>query len=221
MRNENTNIRQAVASDIPFLVECIIAAEKSGTDKLSYCTIFDLAEFELRAMLAEILAEDIIGQELCVSGFFVAEAAGTLAGAVCAWVEGSERKPSGILKGNLLLHFLGQQKIGLATANLKLVEELSLSRTRGALQLESIFVARSYRGCGICGQLMAAQQKAAQEKHPEIKTAQIMLMKTNDQAYRAYEKSGFSIVAERASQSPGILDLLPAACKILMEKDVQ
>ena len=87
--------------------------------------------------------------------------------------------------------------------------------------MESIFVATNYRGRGICGALIAAHQSAARQKYPQIPKAQILLMKTNDQAYRAYEKSGFTIVAERESQNPHILDLLPAACKILMEKNLQ
>jgi hypothetical protein len=39
--------RQAKASDIPFLVEAIIAAEKSGTDRLSYATIYGTLFFLL------------------------------------------------------------------------------------------------------------------------------------------------------------------------------
>lgn len=218
---EKINIRQATANDIPFLVECIVAAEKSGTDKLSYCTIFDLTELELRVTLSEMLAEDIIGQELCVSGFLVAQVGSELAGAVCAWVEGAERKPSGILKSNLLLHFFGQQKIRLAAENLKLIEELALPRTRGALQLESVFISTKYRGRNVCGSLMSAHFDAARQKYPEIQKAQIMLTRTNDRAYSAYKKSGFAVVTQRESLNPRILDLLPAACKILMEKNLQ
>ncbi len=37
-------IRPATIADAPFLAETIIEAEKSGTDKLSYTTIFGLSE---------------------------------------------------------------------------------------------------------------------------------------------------------------------------------
>ena len=81
-------------------------------------------------MLREVLAEDITGQELCVSGFLVAEMSGQLAGAVCSWVEGTKGKASTIIKGNVLLHFLGRERIAAAAAKLKLMEELTLAYER-------------------------------------------------------------------------------------------
>lgn len=211
-------VRKAADADIPFLVEAIIAAEKSGTDKLSYCTIFKLEESELRTLLSELLSEDITGQELCVSGFLVAEIDGQLAGAVCSWVEGAEGKPSAILKGNVLLHFFGRERITAAAATLKLMEELSLERTPGALQLESVYVPRQHRGRGICGRLLTAHEQIARAEYPSVSKAQILLAKTNDSAYKAYEKSGFSITDEQESHDPRVLELLPASCRILMEK---
>ena len=50
--------RKAEEKDIPFLIETIIAAEKSGTDVFSYSKIFELPELEIRKILADILAED-------------------------------------------------------------------------------------------------------------------------------------------------------------------
>ena len=213
-------IRKAVEADIHFLVDGIIDAEKSGTDRLSYCRIFNIAESELRALLMDVLAEDITGQELCVSGFLIAETEGELAGAVCSWVEGAEGKPSTILKGNVLFHLMGRERIASASANLKLVEQLSLGRMSGALQLESVYVPAQFRGRGICGRLLAAHQHAARRDYPGVDKAQILLAKTNDRAYKAYEKSGFLIAAERQSQDPRILELLPASSRILMEKNL-
>ena len=220
MNDQLIGIRKAAEADIPFLVDGIIAAEKSGTDKLSYCTIFSLAESELRTRLTDILAEDITGQELCVSGFLVAEVGGELAGAVCSWVEGAEGNPSTILKGNVLFHLVGRERIASAAANLKLAEQLSLGRTSGALQLESVYVPGQYRGQGICGRLLAAHMQAARRDYPGVSKVQILLTRTNDSAYKAYERSGFSIAAERQSQDPRILELLPASCRILMEKNL-
>ena len=220
MNDEFIRIRNAVEADIPFLIEGIIAAEKSGTEKLSYCTIFNITESELRTLLAIVLAEDITGQELCVSGFLVAEMNEQRAGAVCSWVEGADGKSSAILKGNLLLHFLGRERIAAAAADLKLMEQLSLARTNGALQLESVYVSAAYRGRGICGKLLATHQQRAQREHPGLSRGQIILAKSNDSAYAAYEKSGFRITAERRSQSPRVLELLPASCRILMEKSL-
>ena len=220
MKTAPVDIRQAVAGDTSFLIESIIAAEKSGTDKLSYCTLFGISEVELRLLLIEILAEDIAGQELCISGFLIAEIEGQPAGAVCSWIEGSGGKPSGILKGNLLFHFFGHARIVAAAENLKLAEDLSLARMGGALQIESVFVPAQFRGRGICRQLIAAHQDEARRRCPQPMKAQIQLVKSNDNAFRAYEKLGFSIVAERQSQNQRIMELLPSASKILMEHDL-
>jgi hypothetical protein len=83
MHDDAFTIRRAVATDIPFLVDVIISAERSGTDKLSYSTLFDLPEAHVRRLLAEMLAEDVTGQELCVSGFLIAEVLHECAGAAC------------------------------------------------------------------------------------------------------------------------------------------
>lgn len=211
-------LRGAIAADIPFLVDGIIAADKSGTDTLSYCTIFNLSEPEFRSTLGEILAENVTGQELCVSDFKIAEVAGTPAAAVCAWVEGTGGKPSGVLKGNLLLHFIGRDRIAAAALKLKLVDELTLHRSPGSLQIESVYVAAAFRGRGLFGQLLAAQLDTCRKRWPATSKAQIVLMKGNTAALRAYERAGFAITQERRCSSPAILDLLPDSCKVLMEK---
>ena len=64
-------IRQAEISDIDFIIEAILEADRSDTDRISYCTIFNLSRVEFRKILREILIEDIQGSELCLSDFLV------------------------------------------------------------------------------------------------------------------------------------------------------
>lgn len=221
MSISNFFVRRAELPDIPFLVDGIIAAEKSGTDKLSYCTIFGLSEQETRSILSEILAEDVRGQELCVSNFQIFESCGVRVGAACAWVEGQAGKPSGVLKGNLLLHYVGRARIVEAAARLKIVEELNFARTPGTLQIESVYVRPDHRGQGIFGHLLDAHVRNLRGKLPVVSKAHIVLVKNNSSAFRAYEKAGFLIVSERTSNEPRILELLPAASKVLMERSLQ
>lgn len=221
MTAANTQVRRAAEGDIPFLVDCIIAAEKSGTDKVSYCNIFGLSEAEFRGMLAEILEEDVPGQELCVSGFLVAELGGRAAGAICSWIEGTGSKASTLIKGNLLMHFIGRERIAAAAPNLKLMETLSLPRAPGALQLESVYVGAGHRGQGICARLLDEHQALARRDHPAVPRAQIILAKGNGAALAAYERAGFAITEERSSPDPRVLDLLPAASKVLMERPLR
>ena len=72
-----SEIRQAGAEDIDFLIEAIIEAEKSGSEMISYCGIFGLSQAELIELMRKMLAEDLEGQQLCISGFAIA--------CVCCW----------------------------------------------------------------------------------------------------------------------------------------
>ena len=54
----NLTIRKATHSDIDFIIEAIIESDKSGTNVVSTCNIFNLTLEEYRAVLANILAED-------------------------------------------------------------------------------------------------------------------------------------------------------------------
>ena len=60
-------IRSATIDDISFLVETIIEAEKSGTDRLSYSTVFGLSNEDTHKYLNDMLKEEIDGCELSVS----------------------------------------------------------------------------------------------------------------------------------------------------------
>jgi len=144
----NISIRKATEKDIPFLIETIIAAEKSGTETIAYCSIFSLGKEEFTELLKNILEEDIQGQELCVSDFLIAEEKGISVGACCGWIEG-ENGTSSSLKANILHYFLGEEKIAEAQGIMKIADALHIEREADALQLESIYIRTEYRGKGI------------------------------------------------------------------------
>ena len=121
-------IRNAKLSDIPFLVETIVEAEKSGTPILSYTTIFGLNEEDAKKYIASMLDEEIDGCELSVSAFLVAELNGKTVGAVCAWIEGAEGVPSSTLKGNLLRFTLPQTCFESIHKINHLINELHIAR---------------------------------------------------------------------------------------------
>ena len=76
--------RNATINDVPFLVDTIIEAEKSGTDILTYSTVFGLSEDETRKYMADMLLEEVDGCELSISSFLVAENEGQVVAAVGA-----------------------------------------------------------------------------------------------------------------------------------------
>lgn len=209
-------IRTATPADIPFLITAISEAEKSGTDILSYQRIFGLNDDQWQNLLLNILEEDMLGQELCVSGFLIAEEEEKPLAAVCAWVEGVDDMPSGVIKGNLLAYFLPEENMTYATENLKTLEGFNVHRAMGALQLESIYTAPESRGKGITGQLIAQHIR----NHPEIKVVQITLMGDNASALRAYEKLGFRVVESKTAENAAVKNLMPGMTKILMQKEL-
>jgi len=213
-------VRRAAPKDRDFLVEAIIEAEKSGAQRISYCEIFSLTEDEVRALLASILDEDFEGQELCISGFLVAEVDGEYAGAACAWIEGESEMPSALIKANLLHHFLDAEKLERARPWFARLEALAIARKSGAAQLESIYVRAPHRGRGITGRILDEQLSLLRGRVPGLAKAQIILVDQNDRALRAYQKLGFRVALERRSEDPMLLSIVPGGVKILMEKTI-
>ena len=103
--------RNATIHDIPFLVNTIIEAEKSGTNILTYTSIFGIPEEQARIYLADMLLEEIDNCELSISSFLLAEFEGKVIAAVAAWIEAIEGTPSSTLKGNLLKYVLPRKAI--------------------------------------------------------------------------------------------------------------
>src|SRR4029079_8268178 len=109
----------------------------------------------------------------------------------CAWVEGTKGQASGVLKSNLLLHFLGREAFEKASRNLRVVHGLNMERTPGALQLESVYIDRAFRGLGLFPALLTAQCEFAQTFFPALTKIEIVLMKDNSAALRSYKNCGF------------------------------
>jgi ribosomal protein S18 acetylase RimI-like enzyme len=211
------HIRRAVAEDATFLVEAICEAEKAGTDRLSYCRIFDLSEEDFRHRLEGMLLEDLTGQELCISDFLIAEIDGEIVGACCAWVEEASGSPSTILKANLLLFGIEAEKIRAAKERFGWLAQLSIEREPGAIQIESVYVRPRGRGRGIAVRLIERHLRELQPSAPAGK-AQVILTTTNDTARHTYTKAGFRLAVERHSTDVRLLDLVPSLGKLLMER---
>ena len=102
--SEEIKIRQATLDDVEFLVDTIVAAEKSGTNNLGLAKLFELTESEMRTYIKVMLEEEIDGCEFSVSSFLVAEHKEKVVSAFAGWVEGQNEDglPSAILKSNLV-----------------------------------------------------------------------------------------------------------------------
>lgn len=212
-------IRRASTADVPFLIETICEAEKAGSDCLSYCRIFDLDEAAFGGVLDSMLREDLEGQELCISGFLIAESCGVDVGACCAWVEGATGASSAVIKANLLLHTIDPQRVRAAQVHFRKLEEIYIARASGAIQVESVYVRAAGRGRGIAG-LLIEHHLAELLRTCTAGKAQVILTASNHAARAAYTRAGFIPAVERWGSDASLLALVPDRGKVLMERSL-
>jgi ribosomal protein S18 acetylase RimI-like enzyme len=213
-------IRKAVESDTEFVIDSIINAEKSGTEKITYCEIFSISEEDFRNILHQILEEEIEGFEFCIKNFLVAQINQKMVGAVSGWIEGTDGMSSSLLKMNAFSFFLSKTKINSSHQNIKIIEEIGIEREIGCLQLDSVYTLPEYRRQGITGILIEAHINQVKKQNPEVKKSQIILMKENLSAMEAYQKAGFTKVLEKYSENRKISEILPGRGKLLLERQL-
>lgn len=143
--------RHATVNDIDFIVDTIVAAEKSGTDNFGLANLFEVTETEMRNYIKEMLEEEIDGCELSLSSFIVAEYEGEAVAAFGGWIEGKNEDdmPSPLLKANLINYYLPKEKVLASMAKADIVKPLQIDREAGAYQLEYSYTKPEYRGNGI------------------------------------------------------------------------
>ena len=212
----NLKIRKATLTDIDFLCEAIIQAEKSGTDILPLCRIFEITETELRTLLQNILESETEGCELSLSSFLIAELDGFIAAAAAGWMEDENglHLPSSLIKANLLNYFLPHDKIKTAGRHSALISDVLIDRTPGTFQLEYIYTGSEYRGKGLAALIIKEHLKAVQQGCK----AEVQVFGNNLLAIRSYEKAGFSIESVHESKNPATIYFLPGTVKKRMTK---
>jgi hypothetical protein len=210
--------RKANHADIPFLIDTIVEAEKSGSDIFSYSNIFEISENDIRNIFADILAEDVQGQELCVSDYLIAESDGKLAGAVAAWIEGENGQPSRMIKATLLNYFFPKGSMEKAQTKRKYLDQMNFHPDMGIIVVDIGLTVPAFRGQGILAKLMLEQNRLLHERRPDIKISQTHVLKTNPVSYKICIKIGYEVKQEKICHDPVILQWLPADTRIIMEK---
>lgn len=215
--DKQTIIRRATKDDIDFIIETIIEAEKSGTDKISFCNIFSLSIDEVWEILKKILEKDVRGQELCISDYLICMINEEYAGACASWIEAIDGVSAAVLKGDLLFDAIPRENLISAKKVFPLIQGLNIEREPLTLQIANAYVKSNFRGMGVIGRLITEHVNQTKKKNPVIKKVQLRPTKTNDNACKAYEKIGFVKVLEKHVNNEDILKILPADTKILME----
>ena len=220
MMTEAFKFRQAKLEDIPFLVETIIEAEKSGTPVFTYNTIFGLGEEEAGNYIAKMLEEEIDDCELSVSGFLLAEKDGNIVGAVGAWVEGAQGVPSTVLKGNLLAYVLPATCLERANKLSHIARDIHIEYRDHTVQIGLVYVASEARGQGLVTLLIDRSISYLKEEHPELSEAYIQVFGNNIPALKAYEKAGFTTILTKKALLPETANYMPDSSKVLMKKNI-
>jgi len=212
--------RSATLSDVQFLVDTIIEAEKSGTDILTYSTIFGLTEEESRKYIADMFLEEIHGCELSVSSFLIAEKNNRIAAAVGAWIEGIEGIPSNVLKGNLLSFTLPKRCIEKAFLLAPILSESHIDYIPNTIQIGVVYVSSDYRGMNLVSILIDKHISQLIIKNPTVSEAYVQVFANNIPAIKAYEKADFKVQLIKEAPNKKISDYLPSDKKILMKREI-
>ncbi|NMC60960.1 MAG: hypothetical protein GYA51_16505, partial [Candidatus Methanofastidiosa archaeon] len=180
-------VRTATINDIDFIVNAIIQAEKSGSELLSFSTIFNIKEEEVIRILRLILLEEVDGCEFSLTNYIVAELNGLPVGAIGAWVERAETSSSTI-KNNLLNYFLTKPSIVYASRDARIASELVIENVRDALSLVVVYISPEHRGRHLFDLMTIGHIN----RNPGIKELAIQVMANNYYAIRSYKNYGFT-----------------------------
>ena len=214
-------IRPATIDDINFIVEAIIAAEKGGSNKLSYTSIFGLSENDTAKYLKLMLEEEIDGCELSISSYLIVECGNELAAAIGAWIEGSEDGvSSSTIKGNLLSYTLPMEAFLKAKEISHIVSELSIEYIPDSLCIGIVYVKENYRGKNLVAALLEEQIRKALQNRKKI-DVYIQVFGNNIPAIKAYKKLGFKEHIIISSENDKITNYLPSNKKLLLFKENQ
>jgi ribosomal protein S18 acetylase RimI-like enzyme len=216
---EDFIFRKAKNKDLPFLVETIIESEKSGTNILTYCTIFGLSEGETRKYIAKMLLKRVDGCELSISSFLLAEKEGNIVASVGAWIEGNEGIASNVLKGNLLNLTLPKKCFEHAISLDSIGRELHFECIPNTIQIGLVYVTPAFRGMNLVSLLIDNQIKRLTRHNRNISEIYVQVYGNNIPAIRTYERANFKIQLIKESANEDIINYMPSSKKILMKRE--
>lgn len=212
-------IRKANLQDISFLADVIIAAEKSNSDKLSFSTLFNIKEENVKRLLCEMLDEEIIGCEISLSSFLIVEYDENPIAAFGGWIEGfDDEMSSKILKSNLLSYYFGKEGILYLKSKSHLIKDILIDREDKSLQLEYLYIEKEHRGKKITDMLIRQHIINANKIYPALEKIQVQVFKNNYGAVKVYQNNGFTITKSFKVNDKEVLNYLPFNEKYLMEK---
>lgn len=214
----NYSIRKASFSDVSFLADAIIGAEKSNSDKLGLATLFNLSEDEVKKIIINILEEEVDGCEFSLSSFLVVEINGQRAAALAGWIEGEpDGIPSKMLRSNCIWYAYPKESLEYLQSRSEVISSILIEREKGSLQFEYLYVDENHRGNNLGRRLFEEHTSRAKSSHPDLKVIQLQVFHNNTGAIRLYERMGFKVKSIHGTDNKEVLNYLPDNKKVLME----
>lgn len=211
-------IERATASDIPFLVETVVAADRSMGAHAGLARVFGLEEEQLSERIEAMFQEEVDGCEFSTSSFLVARSEGKAVAAVGGWIEGAEDGiPSQMLRSNLIGFTFPAASMAAMREHAPVLAPMRFDRNMGDLQIEYVYVAPGHRGEGLAALLIQEHIAEARRSSSPPRNAQVQVFSNNAPAIRLYTALGFRIANTLRSDHPRILELLPHHEKLVME----
>lgn len=208
--------RFAKPDDVEFIIECIIEAEKSGTQTINTCRIFNLSEQEWRDILRKILLVDIPDYDFWLSNYLIAELDNRPVCAQGAWFEGKTGIASSVIKTSMMMEYIPKEKFNLDLKKTKFVKALIMKRDAGMVQLEHAYTIPELRRRGIHTQTLLEIMKRTYDQNPDATMVQTIFFKGNCITYNESQKLGFEPVAEKSVENPEILEIFAHNTRIQM-----
>jgi hypothetical protein len=214
--------RPATVDDVPFCVEAVIEAEKSRTDVLPYSTIFELTEDEARKMIHEIMLENIDGQDMAISSFYVLEYEGKPVGATATWLECADGVSSNQLKSDILRYYLPEHKITAAIPVLKRIQLLNFQREPNTVQIDGLFISEEFRSLENFLYLVENSLYFTLARYPgrNIPRSYGAFSEFNESLVRAVARIGYTLDQVIDLKDPEMLKYIPCLKRFITMKEL-
>lgn len=209
--------RFAKPADVDFIVTCIIEAEKSGTNTINSCRIFNLEEQEWRDILRKILLLDIPDYEFSLSGFLIAELDEMPVSSQGAWFEGKKGLSGIVIKTSMLMEYIPAENFNFDQKKTEFIKTLSMKRDKQKIQLEYSYTVPELRRRGIHTRLLFEIMHRVYAEFPSDIKVQTTFFRGNRNTFNEFTKLGFKIIQEKKVNDPEVMNIFAYDTKIMME----
>ena len=202
-------------SDLPFILDAIIESEKAGSNFVTYCTLFNISESELRKTILQLFDDEIEHTAWYLPYWTIGTVQNKPICAMSSWIEKSGLGADATKLQAMHYYLKDKVEPKYLSNQLRKLKKVSIVRNSDFLQLEHLYTDPHHRGKGYIKKLI---HHVISENM--VSTAQIQLTANNKQALKAYLDCGFSIDQTKCFSGMVTSKLLSDDCKISLTRSI-